>query len=381
VNGSAIKFLAITRELARETINKQTTMKTKHTPGHGSHGSLTISESHFGGMRRPLKNPGVSFIGRVAAILSAAALLGDTATASTVISSEDLLQESMMHSISTTMMIVTTDIPPDAFTTLSFTSSVNFLANTFSYSALPDQMYNGQPFSLQAAGTFDMVSQLAICTTSGMVTNKTLTDLANIKWKDDKPETMEGVITGTTKVDNDTYTFEGNVILTATGKPSTDSVHSSGTVSFKGKGPLNSGTRSVEDFYKRNSSGIGGKWVISTSDGKKLTSIDGTGPDSSGNGTFIVSVPEPSYSALSGTLALAFALSARAAARGLSWPFPARDGACVRPAMAGTWRRPRRPSRRSRHPAGARAAVGDLRTEAAAMFSRRPACGRQGTHE
>jgi hypothetical protein len=40
--------------------------------------------------------------------------------------------------------------------------------------------------------------------------------------------------------------------------------------------------------------------------------------------------------------------------------------------------------RRSRHPAGARAAVGDLRTQAealtlaAAMVSRRPACGRQG---
>jgi len=41
----------------------------------------------------------------------------------------------------------------------------------------------------------------------------------------------------------------------------------------------------------------------------------------------------------------------------------------------------RGPPRRSRHPAGACAAVGDLRAEAAAMLSRRLACGRQGPHE
>ena len=43
--------------------------------------------------------------------------------------------------------------------------------------------------------------------------------------------------------------------------------------------------------------------------------------------------------------------------------------------------RDRRPSRRSRHPAGARATVDDLCAEAIAGFSRRSACGRRRSHE
>ena len=43
--------------------------------------------------------------------------------------------------------------------------------------------------------------------------------------------------------------------------------------------------------------------------------------------------------------------------------------------------RDRSPSRQSRHPAGARAAVGDLRAEAIARHARRSARGRRGPHE
>ena len=76
-------------------------------------------------------------------------------------------------------------LAPQSATTLNFTSNLDPVARSFSYSLLPGQLYQGQSISLSTNGSFDSILGIYAHATSGQIGPQTWSAGGTIQWVGD----------------------------------------------------------------------------------------------------------------------------------------------------------------------------------------------------
>jgi hypothetical protein len=93
--------------------------------------------------------------------------------------------ETMMSTQTVDALFIVHIFAPQSATTLNFTSNLDPVARSFSYSLLPGQLYQGQSISLSANGSFDSVLGYYGHATSGQIGPQTWSAGGTIQWVGD----------------------------------------------------------------------------------------------------------------------------------------------------------------------------------------------------
>jgi len=90
--------------------------------------------------------------------------------------------ETMMSTQTVDALFIVHIFAPQSATTLNFTSNLDPLARSFSYSLLPGQLYQGQSISLSTNGSFDSILGIYGHATSGQIGPQTWSAGGTIQW-------------------------------------------------------------------------------------------------------------------------------------------------------------------------------------------------------
>ena len=206
--------------------------------------------------------------------------------------------ESMMNSEGLIMSLVARDLGIDPTVSLNFTSAMDPVAQTFSYSLQSGSMYLGRSAALQVSGAFDVPSQSWLFTSTGHIGATSLAGNGSTTFSGD-PMSFDIFVP---------LTFDETIISNVTYDNTAIRTASTGTITVKDSitGAVKSSGTHTDTLIITGPDQ--GKWMwdtgmITTKDGKPFT-VDAAGfipVPNGGAGTFIVqvaAVPEPSTFAL-----------------------------------------------------------------------------------
>ena len=185
---------------------------------------------------------------------------------------------------------------PQSATTLNFTSNLDPLARSFSYSLLPGQLYQGQSISLSANGSFDSVLGNYGHAASGQIGPQTWSAGGTIQWVGDPT----GQVNTTVVIGGSIFHVTGSLEF----EPSGGASRSTGMFSFTGS-PSGPGGAGPFGPYPGTDAFLFGQWEYTVRVPPNLLVPDGGVLFSRGNVPFpnggpgncevhIAPVPEPS---------------------------------------------------------------------------------------
>jgi len=185
---------------------------------------------------------------------------------------------------------------PQSATTLHFTSNLDPVARSFSYSLLPGQLYQGQSISLSTNGSFDSILGIYGHATSGQIGPQTWSAGGTIRWVGDPTRQVHTTV----MIDGNIFHVTGSLEF----EPSSGAGRSTGMFTFTGSP---SGPRGADPFgpYPGTDAFLLGQWEYTVQvppnplvpDGVVLFSRGNVPFPNGGPGNFevhIALVPEPS---------------------------------------------------------------------------------------
>ena len=160
--------------------------------------------------------------------------LGATAAHASV---NALAIETLMHAQAQEALALSIVASPATQATLQYQFLVDTNSGAFSYQALPGQTYDGQSYSLSAAGSLDTNTQTYMWSATGMLGSRAWSQSGQAQWVGDPTATVSGNVS-----------LGGSVVGTFSGDLEVDAMgHSSGQGTFTPTGG-SPGVYNVTDY-------------------------------------------------------------------------------------------------------------------------------------